>query len=131
LRLLLYAAASVVLQEEYGQDGNNLISSNKFWQVEARLEGIHEADSAQHGSGIEILTENGSKPIHFGSRPQLCVPKIKLMITDGAGGGQDHLGCYVENGPNMRLMLQFVKCFLVVQKKLNRHGRRIPTSPAC
>jgi hypothetical protein len=92
-----------LLYGECGQDADNLISSNEFWPVEARLKSIHETDSAQRGSGIEILTENGSQPIRFGSSPQLCVPKTKLMIIDGASGGQDHLGCYVENGPHLHM----------------------------
>src|ERR1700686_5369505 len=104
--------SGIVPGGECGEDTDNLISRKEFWQVESGLKWIDEANSADCGPRIEILAEDGSEPVNFGGSPQLCVPEIKLVITDTAGSGQDHLGGYLKNGPDLRVTLQFGKGYL-------------------
>jgi len=90
---------------------DNLISRKEFWRVESGLKWTDEANSAERGPRIEIFAEDGSEPVNFSSSPQLCVPEIKLMVTS-ASGGEDHLGGYLKNCPDLRVTLQFGKCYL-------------------
>jgi len=80
---------------------DNLISGEEFWQVEAGFEWIDEAHAAEHGARIEVFSENGCEPINFGGGPQLGVPEIELVITNGASGGQDHFGGHLKNRPDL------------------------------
>jgi hypothetical protein len=80
--------------------------------VESGLKRIDEAHSTERRPGIEILTKDGFEPVNFSSGPQLGVPEIELVITNGASRRQDHFGGYLKNGPDLRVTLQFGECYL-------------------
>jgi len=77
--------------------------------VESGLKRIDEAHSTERRPGIEILAKDRFEPVNFSSGPQLGVPEIKVIVANGAGGGQNHLGNYLENSPDVHVMLQFGK----------------------
>jgi hypothetical protein len=108
---------------ECGEDGDNLSSGKEFWQVESGLKWIDEAHAAEQGPGIEVFAENGSEPVHLGGGPQLSVPEIELVITNGAGGCQDHFSGYLKNGPDLGVMLQFDQCCVARQRQAQADRR--------
>ncbi len=85
--------------------------------MEPRLKWIDKAHSAERGPRVKILAEDGSQTVHCGGGPQLGVPEIELMVTNGAGGCQDHFGGHLENGPDLGVALQFEQCCLARQRR--------------
>jgi hypothetical protein len=91
--------------------------------VEPRLKWIDKAHSAERGPRVKILAEDGSQAVHFGDGPQLGIPEIELVVTNGASRRQDHFGGHLENGPDLRVALQFEQCCFARQRRAQADRR--------